>query len=104
MISTTSDLKPISDYTEDDVEAVFTLSEAHKRYNYITLTKNLQIRLPVNQDIRVLYYPDKHQIQTHTHRTQANRCDGLKEILAHYEAGDEVHISWNARDALLTFY
>ncbi|MFG6369372.1 MAG: hypothetical protein K1W16_13335 [Lachnospiraceae bacterium] len=83
------------------VEGDFFLSESHKKYNYVAIGKSSPIQLPKNQNIKVIF--DDVIALTHTHSSQINRIDKLKKILDHFDIGEQIHVSWNANEKIVTF-
>ncbi len=102
IVSSDTQSRPIH-YAPAGAQMVFTITEAQKKYNYISFPKNSPVVLPINRNITVQYKPTGDEIRVHTHRSQANRCDGMKQILENYNVGDAVTLTWEPQRDLLIF-
>ena len=87
--------------TATTVEGDFFLSESQKKYNYVAIGKTSPIQLPKNKNIKVVY--NDIIVLTHSHSSQLNRIDGLKNILNHFEVGEQILVFWDVSKKTITF-
>lgn len=97
VLSTSSQMIPIETSTIRDS---IVITQSQKDYNYLTLGKHSAIQLEHATPITVKC--EDTTAKTRTHKTQLNRFDKMKDILAHLDVGEEVTIEWNPSNNTIT--